>query len=642
MTGPFRRSRRASVRDVSERRVALLLLLLAIGCGGEPREVWIPLHRFADASVGGAPVATATVAHRVRPVLQGHPFAPAHFAEARRGWQVEPGGDERPGERRAWRESAPVEVPSGAVLEFGLGFAGKRPSVGEVGFEIDACRGEDCSRVFEEWLEPGPEPRWHDRRADLSSLAGQERSFRFRVRHRQASAGDPSLPVWSSPTIYARRVRRENGPNLLLISVDTLRADHLGSYGYPLETDPFLREAFAEGGTLFETCISSASSTGPSHMTMFTSLDPTVHGVLPTASFGTVLPRGVVTLASALRSAGLTTGAVTEDGPLGPARGFARGFDDFAETVEAGRTKTRGRIARTLELAEAWLRRNGDKRFFLFVHTYEVHAPYTPPDPYADLFAEAPSPQGFPPHWNPILYDREIRHTDDRLRDFFAFLEDAGLLRDTLVVLTSDHGEAFLEHGFFGHGPDVHEEILRVPLMLRGPLIPAGQRIPELVGLVDLMPTLLELLGVAAPAGLMGRSAAGLVRGDDGAGAGWSARPLYSGAWVSRAVVADGRAARVRQPTHAVRVDTRKLIRKPAPDGFHFRYYDLATDPGERSPSGNTTAGDAGELRALLEEHEARVRARREALVREPGSLPAELELGPEREERLRELGYLE
>src|SRR5206468_9772239 len=167
---------------------------------------------------------------------------------------------------------------------------------------------------------------------------------------------------------------------------------------------------------------------------------------------------------------------VTEGGALAVHFGFERGFDSFRENPVPVPRRPGLQAPVTFADALAWLRSQRDRRTFLFLHTYEVHGPYLAPDAYAQLFRSnppglAPDPR-LRPHQRPVLYDREIRFADDELRRLFAALEADGRLAHTLVVLTSDHGEEFLEHGYIGHGATLPDEVLRVPLPFLGPGIP--------------------------------------------------------------------------------------------------------------------------------------------------------------------------
>jgi arylsulfatase A-like enzyme len=360
-----------------------------------------------------------------------------------------------------------------------------------------------------------------------------------------------------------------------------------------------------------------------------------------------------------LRSNGFATGAVTEDAALWRNRGFQRGFNSYVESRDAATAErhTSGGIEETLSKGLAWIRRHGDRRFFAFLHTYEVHSPYDPPRAYKQLFKEEPRrPRGDPGAplrtWPALRYDREIRYADDVVREFIETLEQEGLLRDTLLIYTSDHGEAFLEHGFLRHGADIHEEILRVPLIFFGPGIPVQKRIGTPVGLVDLMPTILELAGIPAVEGLMGKSFAAMLRGEP-ADQSWDARPLYSEARQPIAlVVQDGKKSyvKVKVPSFSVRVGQRKLIRRPTEGGFRYQYYDLEQDPGEKQNRYHEGEQTAAELRALLDRYDE-LAASRNAELDElerayTEALPDGIDpdgpvLDPQREERLRALGYL-
>jgi len=372
---------------------------------------------------------------------------------------------------------------------------------------------------------------------------------------------------------------------------------------------------------------------------MFTSLEPSVHGLLGNEALA-VLPRGVTTLAELLRARGLATGAVTEGGALAVHFGFERGFDSFRENPVPIPHRPGLQAPVTFAEALGWLRSQRDRRSFLFLHTYEVHGTNRAPDAYAQLFRSnppglAPDPR-LRPYQRPVHYDREIRFTDDELRRLFAALEADGRLEHTLVVLTSDHGEEFLEHGYIGHGATLPDEVLRVPLLFLGPGIPAGRRVAAPVGHVDLLPTLLELLDAPPLPSATGTSFAALVRGRSDATA-EARRPLFAETWFRAGFGAAGPQP-VEQPSYAVRVGSRKLVRLRDGEGFRYAYYDLARDPGERHDLYPEDPAAAEDLRALLDAHPQRLAGQRAAVV----GGAAERPLDPEREAQLRALGYLE
>jgi len=532
-----------------------------------------------------------------------------------------------------------VEVPSGAVLDVALGILEAAWGQGPVAFRVLACASPDaCEPVFAETVDPAAADRgrWRARRIPLGAHRGRRLRLRFEAR---ATGSAWSLPLWGDPTLLREEPRRADDLDLLLISIDTLRADHLPSWGYARDTAPFLA-SLAQRGTLFEQAIAAAPSTTPSHMSLFTALQPSVHGLLGNAALA-ALPRELTTLAEVLRDEGFATAAVTEGGGLALHLGFERGFDAFVENPVPIPHRPGLQAPVSFDLGRDWLRAQRDRRSFLFLHTYEVHGPYRAPDAYAGLFTQTPpglEPHpGLRPHQRPVHYDREIRFVDDELRRLLEALEAEGRLARTLLVLTSDHGEEFLEHGWIGHGATLPEEVLRVPLLVLGPGIPAGRRISQPVGLVDLAPTLLELLGAPPLPAAMGRSFASLLRGSQSQ-RNSDAHPLFSETWFEAGFGAEGPKP-VQQPSYAVRKGSRKLVRLRTGEGFRYAYYDLAADPAERHDLYATDPEAAADLRALLDAYPNRVARLREALTLERASGGG---LDPERESQLRALGYLE
>lgn len=559
-----------------------------------------------------------------------------------------------------------VLLPPRATLGFGFGFL-LRPSVDTATasskeptrFTVSVCRDGTCESVFDEAAQPtADEVGWNDRAVALHGLEGQRVTFRFEAA-RTTPAEARSLPVWSIPTVYAREPREDNTPNLLLISLDTLRADHLGTYGYARDTSPFIDRELAGRGTVFERCYSAATTTAPSHMSMFTGLAPTAHGVYG-GSYFRGLANGIPTLAEALRQQGFETAAVTENGAMGAYRGFNRGFASYYEDKRRDLSFAEGHIERTLERSLSWLDQNDDKRFFLFIHTYQVHYPYTPPLAFQSFFEgdglDSKEARLLPPEWNPVLYDREIRYTDSRLERFFAEAAARGLLSNTIVVLLSDHGEEFAEHGALGHGPGVPDEVLHVPLVIRGPGVASGRRVEEPVSLVDLTASLLDLAGVARD-GFPGQSFANRTRQEAGKPQA-EARPFFSEANSGMAVLftreGGARPQLLPVPVYTARWGDRKLIRNladpadpkasPSPGvGPFYRYFDLAADPGERRDLWGAARPEALQLRDVLEQHIVETEeqhGRNSAAIRTETGTPDVLDA--DRREKLKALGYVE
>ncbi len=501
---------------------------------------------------------------------------------------------------------------------------------GDVRFSIEACRGGRCSLLFEDTLRLGDASAgcWRERRVALPDLEGEPYALRFTTQRSDENAF--AFPVWGDPTVLVPTSNGHGSPNIVLLSIDTLGAGHLDLYGYPRSTAPFLGAGIASGGVVFEHVVAEASTTDPSHMTMFTSLPAAVHGVTCCLK-GLEVP--VVTLAEVLRSNGYRTAAFTEDGPLAHARGFSLGFDRYGENASEDVLRPEGQIERTFAQAREWLEAHSRTPFFLFLHTFQVHEPYNPPATHAGRFVDVPvaGPPAAKQHVD--RYDAEIRFVDDSLKGLYEWMEAEGANDGTIWVVLSDHGEEFLEHGSFGHGTLPYETVLHVPLVIRGPGVRAGEREPSLVRHIDLMPTLLELAGIEAPAGLLGESFAALVTRGPGRRA-WSDRPAFSASWH----LPNG----LEPPARAVRVGDHKLIRHRRNGTSRVELYDLAADPEERHDIAPREPGVVARLDALLEERERLVHMLRKRRGRGTADEGRAIPLDPEREAMLRSLGYIE
>jgi hypothetical protein len=530
-------------------------------------------------------------------------------------------------------EAPALPIPPGARLELALGVLAPAAAQGPVRFTLEACAGERCEALLAEIVDPAaPGGRtWQERSVDLAAFAGRAPALRFRTEH-LTGGGAFSLPVWGDPVVLAPPPAPDPRPNLVLLSIDTLRRDHLDVYGYARETAPFLRDGLAAGGTVFDGLVAEAATTDPSHMTMFTSLPAQVHGVTRHLE---ALDVPVTTLAEALRAHGYRTAAITEDGPLAHDRGFAIGFEAYRENKSPSVILPAGRVEDTFRQARAWLDRNGDRPFFLFLHTFQVHAPYAPPAAYRAFFTED-APAALPVEQRRAIadYDREIRYVDDQLAALVRHADARGRDRDTIWIVLSDHGEEFWEHGSLGHGALPYEEVLGVPLIVRGPGVARGAWRGAPLHHLDLMPTLLELAGAPVPPEAQGRSFAPLLREgapDPGPAA---LRPLVSAAWMLPAPL--------EPPAFAVRLGPDKLIRwkSPITIGWEERRVDLSADPGEQRPR----PGALPALAEALAGHAQGVRAVREALAARlgDGRPTPPVRLDPERERTLRALGYIE
>ena len=286
---------------------------------------------------------------------------------------------------------------------------------------------------------------------------------------------------------------KHNISHVVLISIDTCRADHLGCYGYPYPTTPNL-DALAAESVLFENAYSPVPLTLPAHTSMLTGTIPPRHGVHDNNDYR--MGDFNVTLAEILRKEGFATaavvGAVVLDSPLGLDQGFDTYIDGFS-----GNNSATGRPERLAEDVSRhgmrWLEAHRNDRAFLFLHYFDPHATYDPPEPYKTQFKKWP-------------YDGEIAYTDHCIGLVIQKLKDQGVYDSTLLIVTSDHGEMLGEHGEKTHGYFIYQSALRVPLILKLPGQHGAMRLKDTVGLIDIVPTVCELLDVALPKGLDGMS----------------------------------------------------------------------------------------------------------------------------------------
>lgn len=436
-----------------------------------------------------------------------------------------------------------------------------------------------------------------------------------------------------SPSATSRTRQQPPRPNVILISVDTLRADHLGTYGYDSPTSPRI-DAFAKEGVVFENAMAPTPATLPSHTTLFTGLSPGTHGIL-TNRRRRAAP-GLLTMAELLRSGGLRTASINDGAYLGRGFGLDQGFQ-FFDTIPDAVAETRT-VATTLsdraKKALAWLDASPPGEFFLFVHSYEVHIPLTPPTQALARFPVDPGYEGpigdsiLLPQWyrwtNAIsdpadarpwirIYDAAIRSADEGLAEFLAGLRERGLYEDSLIILLSDHGEELGERtGFSLHGKTLFDEVLRIPLIIKFPGGAfAGRRVRNQVRLMDVMPTVLQVLGLPIPENLEGRSLLPSIERPDRDGI----RPAI---------------ARVGSEQLSIRLPPWKLYREDETT----KLFHLDRDPGELRDLAADNPSVLDSLRVATE-HMRQIDFQAVGRARRPGSNPA-------LRKKLEALGYVE
>ncbi len=400
------------------------------------------------------------------------------------------------------------------------------------------------------------------------------------------------------------------GPSVLLVTIDTLRADHVGAYGAQGVETPVI-DGLAQEGVRFEKAIAPTPLTLPSHASILTGLYPPRHGVRHNGIHR--LAPDIDTVATRLAAAGYDTAAVVGSIVLGKRYGLGRGFATYDEDMSSQRASATGYPERSAaavsDRAIEWLSRR-DRPFFLWVHYYDPHAAYQPPSPYAERFRDRP-------------YDGEIASVDAALGRVVGALRQSGRLESTLVVVTADHGESLGEHGERTHGYGLYDATLAVPLVLRGPGVPAGRVLGGVVSTVDVAPTILALLGQPPLAGVDGRDLA--QRWTDGS------------APADEVAYAETLATRIDHgwsPLHALRSPTHHYVRAPRPE-----LYDVRSDPGERT---NLAVQPSAQVGAEIARLDAGIAQRLEAGARADAAPAASgaVALDEATREQLVALGY--
>lgn len=524
--------------------------------------------------------------------------------------------------------------------------------------------GDDRQLLGEASLELAAEAPWRrDVRLELPlPAATTECELELRVDSTEVAgrvvAGLSELTAVT--TVDAARAAGDGpGRNVLVLLVDALRADRLGLHGYPRDSSPNLDRA-ARDGLVFDRAFTPTPWTLPAVVSLLTGTEPTTHGVIDAAD--SVLPADRPTLADALRAAGYTTAAFLGNPLIGESHGFRPAFEHFEECffMDAGRLNHR--LVR-------WLRTHRAERFLAYVHYMEPHAPYAAPGPFYDFFAPGYDGRFVRNTWNVVtdptaaalgaalargvpvelrpelgeeavdlrwrvqagaavfrrfsdLYDGEVRFWDHEFGLLRRQLEELGLTRDTIVVVVSDHGEEFAEHGRFGHGFDFFDEALRVPLVILDPDETRPRRITGLASLTDLAPLLLDRLGLPVPPEMQG----------------WTLDRIDGPAGDERAVLAhssyfvpDGVLQRaVRTPALALRDAQAQLI--VVPRDVVFTAFEIDAETGAHRPIPAEALARPEWTGRLLREH-ARLAGRAPAAEPRPPSARDE--------QLLRALGYI-
>ncbi len=448
---------------------------------------------------------------------------------------------------------------------------------------------------------------------------------------------------------------RDPRPNVLVISLDTTRADHLSAYGYERKTSPRL-ETLAREGVRFDAAYAPSATTGPTHASLFTGLAPMTHDVRKN---GHRLADALPTLAEQLSTAGFETAGVVSSFVLSARFGFSQGFDvwdeDFSNaTAPEGVTiwegfevegKFYGSAEDTTRRALDWLdgRSHPERPFFLLVHYFDPHDPYTPPPGYRPPFDPGPK-VALKQVRTVFLYDLLLAFTDEQMGALLDGLDERGLAADTLVVVVGDHGEGLMDHGHPYHGAQIYEEAVRVPLVARWPgRIEPGHVVERPAALVDLAPALLEIVGEGSGGletqdrtsglRLVGEASAEPPEGTSTDEPVFLYRRHYEPARLTDEIEVAGE-------QYGVRLGRWKLIE--GPDEGRLELYDLEADAGERSNVAADHPERVAELAALLEGWRRASAGAREQWRAAAGEPATGHELDAAERARLEALGYVE
>jgi len=489
----------------------------------------------------------------------------------------------------------------------------------------------------------------------LAALAGEQR-----VRESDTALAAVEFVRWKrSGRKMPDGARQPPGrPNILLISIDTLRSDHLSCYGHPQPTSPNIDE-LARRGVLFEKAYSPSSWTLPGHMSLFTSLYPSFHKLDHNSRLGTVrLDDSERTLTELLKGSGYRTASFVTHPFLSADWGFGRGFDLYVRDVSQAEENA-SRALLWIEWHQFHERRGLEPSgFFLFVHFIDPHETYNAPPPYRDrftddykgklkpndhlvtIFLEKPFPSEADYRYTLALYDGEINYVDSQIGRIRKAIEDAGWLDSTVIVVTSDHGEEFKDHGTMGHKTTLYEEQLKVPLIISyPPRFASGRRITEAASLLDIHPTLMGMLGESPPGAIQGLDLGPLMSGTgDGDEAArlrraLSSRPLFG--------ELGPLGFRWERPYYrrSIRSDRMKLVLSyPTQGDITRELFDIDADPGEQKNLYPLT-GDTPEVRNLEKRLSGFIKA---GEAYNPGFRQRNrIEINPAIQDKLRALGYI-
>jgi arylsulfatase A-like enzyme len=516
-----------------------------------------------------------------------------------------------------------LRLPERGLLTFGIGVAWAGQGEAPGWYRLTVRVGGQA--IDERTLNPRAARGWREISLPLPAGSGEtELAFDLRLTDRDGRPETPPAglllgiadPIVHDLDDYGR------AKGVVLVSIDTLRRDHVGAYGYAKPTTPAL-DALARRAIVADDAVSVSSWTLPAHLSMLTSVDPGAHGGVDMQHGSN---RRFPSVATLFKRAGYATQAITSHLYVSSVYGLDEGFDYLAFHQDR-------RASDVADRAIGLLDRLGDRPFFLFLHFYDPHWHYAPPPETLGLFE--PSYAGkVTGMWGDFskldraslkpadlahilaLYDGEIRYTDDHLKRILTHLAQRGLDRGTLVLVTSDHGEEFLEHGSWEHQKTLYEEVVRIPLMVAGPDV-APRREPQQASLLDVAPTLLSWAGLSVPSHARGRSLLSPLPEREAYG-----ETDHTNDGTRKLFVRAGQG----------RGKTILSLRREDLSVAREEWYDLATDPGETANRPPREDAAAVLVRRAVDHWKQ---------ARDQGAGAPAVQLTAEQRERLRALGYV-
>ncbi|MET0344614.1 MAG: sulfatase [Polyangiales bacterium] len=487
------------------------------------------LLRFGGTTnVDGEARAAAVASIRViRGAVPEGAFAPPRLSELRTELSV------KGVQRRALAVRAPgalayyLEVPKDAKLGFGAGVAGAAPKGAKARVVITPEGG-----AAKELWQADLSERWNDALVDLGAYAGKAVRLELKV-DGDVGTGRAgfSRPVVLLPK-QALAAPEKKAKNVVVVLIDTLRARSLKAFNPRSRVKTPVIDQLAKDGAVLDACQAPENWTKPSTASLLTGLYPATHGA---KSDGAMLPKGATLLSESLKAAGFKTGSFIANGYVSDKFGFNQGWDHYTNYIREHKSTEAENVFKE---AGDWVEKNKDKRFFAYVHTIDPHVPYDPPEQFLSLYKKGEYSGQVRPRKTPEqladakrnppkvtftpedkqnlqdLYDGDVSYHDHYMGLFIERLKKLGLYDDTVFVVTADHGEEFDEHGSWGHGHSVYQELLWIPYVVRLPgVVPAGARLKQATSSMTIFPTVLEAAGVALPSTLEEQSVLGWVRG---------------------------------------------------------------------------------------------------------------------------------